>query len=77
MNYIKTLEKTIEKNFNDSCDVIQAIGDKLRYLQSTKFHNDTTIQVKEFHDFLIEIRSSLYDIKANNIKLFKNIVEKE
>ena len=60
MNYIKALEK---ENSELRVKIVQSdvsMTDFMKYLQSSKFHNDTTIQTSEVFNFLQNLRNDLY-----------------
>ena len=59
MNYIQQLKNTIEENTANLTEQKEIINNFLKYLGSSKFHNDTTIQVWEVYDFLLQIRNAL------------------
>lgn len=59
MNYIKQLQETIQETSNNLEEQKDNINTFLKYLNSSKFHNDTTIQVHEVYNFLLQIRNAI------------------
>ena len=59
MNYIQQLKNTIEETTNNLNEQKEIINNFLKYLGSSKFHNDTTIQVWEVKDLLLTLRNNI------------------
>ena len=59
MNYIQQLKNTIEENTTNLTEQKEIINDFLKYLGSSKFHNDTTIQVWEVQNLLVQLRNNI------------------
>ena len=56
MNYIKRLEIELAQANEDKKAIAEMCNDLSRYLNSSKFHNDTTVQVSDIHARTTEIR---------------------
>ena len=59
MNYIKKLENTREQLIEEKREGLDALLEFYTYLQSAKFHNDTTVQVGDIMDRLNPVKASL------------------
>jgi hypothetical protein len=60
-NYIQKLN-TVRLDLTDAIvDAKNALDEITSYLYSTKFHNDTTVQVKDVLDRLLPVRGALLD----------------
>ncbi len=58
-NYINTLQEAVKEHHADKERAIETINCFMNYLQSSKFWNDTTIQVVEVARLLHNIKSEL------------------
>ena len=56
MNYIKQLQATVEELKAEKAEANEAATELLIYLQSSKFHNDPTVQVQDVINRLMPIR---------------------
>lgn len=72
MNYIKQLEAQAAAQVEQVQDTKEFVNYLLQYLQSDKFHQDTTVQVQDILNRLAPIRDCLseayYDIKFDQYK---------
>ena len=59
MNYIKSLEQQLKDQKIIRQQISDYITNNLVYLQSSKFHKDTTIQTWEVNEMLRKIYSDL------------------
>lgn len=64
MNYILRLQMENEALRAEKAESLAACADLTRYLTSTKFHADTTVQVGDIHDRLAPIRSPLFEAQS-------------
>lgn len=65
MNYIKKLQLDNGELKNDIKRIDEEVNDLLRYLHSTKFHQDTTVQVSDVVLRLSGIREILLKNKED------------
>jgi len=61
MNYIKRLENEKKNTSAELGGLKDGLHDLIRYLNSSKFHNDTTVQVSDILNRIGEIRNSSID----------------
>jgi len=59
MNYIQQLKNDIEETAANLAEQKEIINNFLHYLGSSKFHNDTTIQVWEVQNLLVTLKNNL------------------
>ena len=56
MNYIKRLEREVDELSDDKREARQELDELWRYLQSSKFHDDPTVQVADVMHRLMNLR---------------------
>lgn len=63
MNYIKQLETQAARNEREARTLVAGLQDLIQYLAGEKFHQDSTVQVRDVMARLAQVLSDATDVR--------------